>query len=130
MLIHVHKNATTTPATLQAIQQAHGTEAEMAKRSDVGKFTIRKWSKRSTVEDGSHTPHRPQTTLSNGQEEFVVYLRTHLRAVDGLSAGGGARVHRACHLPLGAGPLAAPALREPPARARGRKHTDQDLQGR
>jgi len=79
MLIHLHKNATTTPATRLAIQQAHGTEAELAQRFGVGKFTIRKWRKRSTVEDGSHTPHRLQTTLNTGQEEIVVYLRTHLR---------------------------------------------------
>ncbi len=79
MLIQLHKNATTTPATRLAIQQAHGTEAELAQRFGVGKFTIRKWRKRSTVEDGSHTPHRLQTTLNAGQEEIVVYLRTHLR---------------------------------------------------
>ena len=79
MLISLHKNATTTPATRLAIQQAHGTEAELAQRFGVGKFTIRKWRKRSTVEDGSHTPHRLQTTLNAGQEEIVVYLRTHLR---------------------------------------------------
>lgn len=79
MLISLHKNATTTPATRLAIQQAHGTEAELAQRFGVGKFTIRKWRKRSTVEDRSHTPHRLQTTLNAAQEEIVVYLRTHLR---------------------------------------------------
>ncbi|MBQ0930621.1 hypothetical protein KAK07_23715 [Ideonella sp. 4Y16] len=79
MLISLHKNATTTPATRLAIQQAQGTEAELVQRFGVGKFTIRKWRKRTTVEDGSHTPHRLQTTLNVGQEEIVVYLRTHLR---------------------------------------------------
>jgi transposase len=58
---------------------AHGTEGELAQRFGVGKFTIRKWRKRSTVEDGSHTPHRLQTTLNAAQEEIVVYLRRHLR---------------------------------------------------
>lgn len=79
MLISLHKSATTTPATRLAIQQAHGTEAELAQRFGVGKFTLRKWRKRTGVEDGSHTPHRLQTTLNAGQEEIVVYLRTHLR---------------------------------------------------
>ncbi|UFU12358.1 DDE-type integrase/transposase/recombinase (plasmid) [Ideonella dechloratans] len=79
MLIRLHKNAMTTPATRLVIQQAQGTEAELAQRFGGGKFTIRKWRKRTTVEDGSHTPHRPQTTLNAGQEEIVVYLRTHLR---------------------------------------------------
>lgn len=69
------------------MQQAHGTEAELAQRFGVGKLTIRKWRKRSTVEDGSHTPHRLQTMLNAGQEEIVVYLCTHLRlSLDGLLA--------------------------------------------
>lgn len=79
MLISLHKNATTTPATRLAIQQAQGTEAELAQRFGVGRPTIRKWRKRSTVSDASHTPHRLQTTLNAGQEEIVVYLRTQLR---------------------------------------------------
>lgn len=73
MLISLHKNATTTPATRLAIQQAHGTEAELAQRFGVGKLTIRKGRKRTSVEDGCHPPHRLQTTLNAGQEEIVVY---------------------------------------------------------
>ncbi len=42
MLISLHKNATTTPATRLAIQQAQGTEADLAQRFGVGKFTVRK----------------------------------------------------------------------------------------
>lgn len=42
MLINLHKNATTTPATRLAIQQAQGTEADLAQRFGVGKFTVRK----------------------------------------------------------------------------------------
>lgn len=79
MLISLHKNATTTPATRRAIQQATGTDAELAAQFGVGRLTIRKWRKRSGVEDGDHTPHRLQTTLNAGQEEIVVYLRTQLR---------------------------------------------------
>jgi len=79
MLINLHKSATTTPATRLAIQQAHGTEAELAQRFGVGKFTISKWHKCSTVEGGSHTPHSLQTTLNACQEEFVVDLSTQLR---------------------------------------------------
>ena len=40
----LHKNATTTPATRIAIQQAHGTEAELSQRFGVGKLTIRECS--------------------------------------------------------------------------------------
>lgn len=66
MLISLHKNATTTPATRLAIQQAHGTEAELAQRFGVGKLTIRKGRKRTSVEDGcppsppaDHAQRRP-----------------------------------------------------------------------
>lgn len=79
MLILLHKNAATTPATRRAIQQASGTDAELAAQFGVGRLTIRKWRKRGTTEDGSHTPHRLQITLNAGQEEVVVYLRTQLR---------------------------------------------------
>lgn len=61
------------------MQQSHGSEADLAQRFGVGKFTLRKRRKRTSVEDGSHTPHRLQTTLNARQEEIVVYLRTYLR---------------------------------------------------
>ena len=79
MLIALHKNATTTPATRLAIQQASGSDYELAERFNVGRSTIRKWRQRHGVQDASHTPHRLQTTLNAGQEELVVYLRSQLR---------------------------------------------------
>jgi len=79
MLISLHKNATTTLATRLVIQQAHGTGAELAQRFRMGKFTIRRWRKRTFVAEGSRTPHWIQPTQNAGWEEIVVYLRTHLR---------------------------------------------------
>ena len=79
MLIALHKNATTTPATRSAIQQASGSDYELARQFGISRDTVRKWRKRESVADGSHTPHRLQTTLNAGQEELVVYLRTALR---------------------------------------------------
>lgn len=77
MLIALHKNATTTPATRRALQQASGTDRELAQQYGIGLDTVRKWRHRTTVHDASHTPHRLQTTLNAAQEELVVYLRTH-----------------------------------------------------
>ena len=79
MLIALHKNATTTPATRLAIQQASGSDYKLAAHFGVSRDTVRKWRKRQSVTDRSHTPHRLQTTLNAGQEELVVYLRTALR---------------------------------------------------
>ena len=78
MLISLHKNATTTPAIREAIQKATGSDYELARQFNVCRDTIRKWRKRDTVLDGSHTAHRLQTTLNAGQEELVIYLRTQL----------------------------------------------------
>src|SRR5574337_2130 len=78
MLISLHKNATTTPAIREAIQKATGSDYELARQFNVCRDTIRKWRKRDTVQDGSHTAHRLQTTLNAGQEELVIYLRTQL----------------------------------------------------
>jgi hypothetical protein len=79
MLISLHKNATTTPATRFALQQASGTDRELAQQYGIGIGTVRKWRGRATVHDASHTAHRLQTTLNAGQEELVIYLRSQLR---------------------------------------------------
>jgi transposase InsO family protein len=78
MLIALHKNATTTPAKRAEIQKATGSDYELARQFNVCRDTIRKWRKRDTVQDGSHTAHRLQTTLNAAQEELVIYLRTQL----------------------------------------------------
>ena len=78
MLIALHRNDTTTPANRAAIQSATGSDYELARQFSVTRDTIRKWRKRTTVADASHTPHRLQTTLNAGQEELVIYLRTQL----------------------------------------------------
>ena len=78
MLIALHKNATTTPATRLALQQASGTDRELAQQYGIGLDTVRKWRHRTTVHDVSHTAHRLQTTLSAAQEELVIYLRSQL----------------------------------------------------
>lgn len=79
MLIALHKNATTTPAIRAALQAAAGSDYELARQFRLSRDTVRKWRKRQTVLDASHTAHRLQTTLNAGQEELVVYLRTALR---------------------------------------------------
>lgn len=68
MLINLHKNATTTPAIREAIQNATGSDYELARQFNVTRDTIRKWRSRDTVADGSHTPHRLQSTLNAGQK--------------------------------------------------------------
>ena len=78
MLISWRKNATTTPAIRDAIQKSIGSDYELARQFNLSRDTIRKWRKRHTVQDASHTAHRLRTTLNAGQEELVIYLRTQL----------------------------------------------------
>jgi len=79
MLIKLHKNATTTPAIRATLQQATGSDYELARQFKLTRDTVRKWRKRETVNDASHTAHRLQTTLNAAQEDLVIYLRTFLR---------------------------------------------------
>ncbi|WP_374335646.1 hypothetical protein [Leeia sp.] len=77
MLIALRKD-TTTPAIREAIQKTGGSDYELARRFNVSRDTIRKWRKRDTLQDDSHTVHRLQTTLNAAQVDLVTYLRTQL----------------------------------------------------
>jgi transposase InsO family protein len=78
MLIHLHKQATTTPKVRAAIQQSDEVGTVLAERFGVTPQTVYKWRKRDSVEDRSHTPHRLQTTLTPAQEMVAVALRRTL----------------------------------------------------
>lgn len=78
MMIRLHKNATTTPAIRAYIQASPLPVAVLADKLGVTQDTIRRWKGRDSVEDGSHTAHRLQTTLSPAQELLVVELRKTL----------------------------------------------------
>ena len=78
MLIHLHKQATTTPKVRTAIQESAEVGTALAARFGVTPQTVYKWRKRDSVEDRSHTPHRLQTTLPPAQEVIAVALRKSL----------------------------------------------------
>ncbi len=87
MLIHLHKQATTTPKVRAAIQASDEAASVLAERFGTTEQTVYKWKHRSTVHDRSHTPHRLQTTLTPAQEAVAVVLRkTLLVSIDDLLA--------------------------------------------
>ena len=87
MLIHLHKQATTTPKVRAAIQSSDDAGTVLAERFGVTPQTIYKWRNRDSVNDLSHTPHRLQTTLTPAQEAVAVALRrTLLVSLDDLLA--------------------------------------------
>jgi transposase InsO family protein len=87
MLIHLHKQATTTPKVRAAIQASDAPASVLAERFGTTEQTVYKWKHRDTVHDRSHTPHRLQTTLTPAQEAVAVVLRkTLLVSIDDLLA--------------------------------------------
>ena len=87
MNIHLHANATTTPKIRRYIQASNQPVTQLADELGVSADTIRRWRGRDWVADGSHTPHRLQTTLTPAQEAVVVELRkTLLLPLDDLLA--------------------------------------------
>ena len=68
MMVRLHKNATTTPATRRYIQSSNLPVRRLARELGVSEDTIRRWKKRTDVEDRPHTAHRLQTNLTPFQE--------------------------------------------------------------
>ena len=78
MKLKLHANATTTPKTRAYIQASKAPVAVLAAELGVSESTIRRWKKRTTVEDRSHTPHHLPISLSPLEEELVGELRRRL----------------------------------------------------
>ena len=51
MIVRLHKNATTTPATRRYIQSSNLPVRRLARELGVSEDTIRRWKKRTDVED-------------------------------------------------------------------------------
>jgi len=56
MLIHLHRQATTTLKVRAAIQASDEAGAVLAERLGITAQTVCMWRKRDSVEDRSHTP--------------------------------------------------------------------------
>lgn len=71
MLIHLHKQATTTPKVRAAFKASDEPASTLAERFGTTEQTEYKWRHRASDEDRSHTPHRLQTTLTLAQEAIA-----------------------------------------------------------
>ena len=103
MLIHLHKQATTTPKVRAAIQASDAPASVLAERFGTTEQTVYKWRHRDSVHDRSHTPHQLQTTLTPAQVAVAVAValrRALLASIDDLQA-----------LAIGLEPMAPPMAR-------------------
>jgi len=73
-----HANATTTPEMRAFIHESDLPTAVLARLLNISEATVRKWRKRDSQNDESHTPKKLNTTLSPAQEYVVIELRTRL----------------------------------------------------
>jgi transposase-like protein len=74
----LHSLARTTHLIRKEIRESELSQAELARRYNVSRQTIRKWKERESAEDRSHRPDTLHTTLTPAQEAIVVELRTTL----------------------------------------------------
>ncbi|MEW5424057.1 IS481 family transposase [Amorphus sp. 3PC139-8] len=74
----LHGSATTTHAVRAAIQRSQASVQELSERYSVNPKTVRKWRKRSFVEDAPMGPkERHSTVLSAEEEALIVAFRKH-----------------------------------------------------
>ncbi|NET71366.1 MAG: hypothetical protein F6K62_10675 [Sphaerospermopsis sp. SIO1G2] len=80
MDIRLHRNARTTPAIRQAIQQSSLSVSALARQFNLTPNTVRKWKRRpkGEVQDMSSRPQRMHTILPAWKEEIVVEIRKDL----------------------------------------------------
>ena len=74
----LHGSATTTHAVRAAIQRSKATVAELAEQYSLNEKTVRKWRKRSSVEDAPMGPKNVRSSVLSPEEEAVcVAFRRH-----------------------------------------------------
>lgn len=74
----LHGSAKTTHAVRAAIQRSKASISDLAERYDLNPKTVRKWRKRSSVEDAPMGPKEPRSTVLCSEEEAVcVAFRKH-----------------------------------------------------
>ena len=67
----LHGSATTTHAVRAAIQRSQASVAELAERYSLNEKTVRKWRRRSTVEDARMGPKAIRSSVLGPEEEAM-----------------------------------------------------------
>lgn len=75
MIIKLHKNAKTSFALRKEIKEASGSINFLALKYDLAWKTIKKWKERNTAEDKSSRPHKLRISLTQEQEDLILFER-------------------------------------------------------
>lgn len=77
-------SAKTTHAVRAAIQRSKASAADLAARYDLNPKTVRKWRKRTSVEDAPMGPKDPRSSVLSPEEEAAcVAFRKHMAPATG-----------------------------------------------
>lgn len=79
MLQKLHKNAKTNYAIRLAIKQSPESISALASHYHLSWQTAKKWKERETIEDSSSRPRRLRTTLTQEQEDLILFERKKLK---------------------------------------------------
>ena len=75
----LHGSATTTHAVRAAIQRSQASVTELTERHRLNEKTVRKWRKRTSVEDARMGPNEVRSSVLSAQEEAMcVAFRRHM----------------------------------------------------
>ncbi len=75
MYIKQHKNAKTTPVIRSLLKQSSESIDVLAKKFGISWKTAKKWKTRGGVDDLSSRPHKTQSTLTQYQEDLILFER-------------------------------------------------------
>jgi len=75
MLQKLHKNSKTNYSIRKEIKESDLPVSVLAEKFNISWFTAKKWKTRVSVEDKSSRPNKLRTTLSNNEEDLILFER-------------------------------------------------------
>ncbi|MDP3955400.1 MAG: hypothetical protein Q8Q15_03505, partial [bacterium] len=92
MYLRIHKNARVSFPLRKEIREGSGSVNSLALKYGLSWKTVKKWQERDSLEDRSSRPHKLRISLSQDQEDLILFERKKFKktieeiyfAVDGV----------------------------------------------
>jgi len=75
MLQKLHKNAKTNYSIRKEIKESNLSVSALAEKFNISWLTAKKWKERMSLEDKSSCPDKIRTTLSEKEEDLILFER-------------------------------------------------------